>query len=85
MSSINLLLSAALLACPSQINAQDSTAARPQAELAREADSIRAAYADSVSQGGIRVKQPSQPPVESSHSVRADLRRRGLWKESPRQ
>ncbi len=45
MRPIHLAFSAALLAYPPLIRAQDTTAARSQAELAREADSVRAAYA----------------------------------------
>ena len=47
MRPANLLFTAFLAYSP-LLHAQDTTGSRPQADLAREADSIRAAYADSI-------------------------------------
>lgn len=73
LAGMCLLASTAVLTQPSPGLAQDSTASRPQAELAREADSIRAAYADSVSSQAATSTQPvpSQEPVATPVPVNA--------------
>lgn len=67
MLRIHLGLFPAFLTTPTSIVSQDTSAARSQAELVREADSVRATYADSLGPAEVPPDDsPAPNPVAAS-------------------